>query len=1017
MTVRREEIRVTADVANAVSRFGLLGRSAHNLADDLEAADSRLANFVQTGLAITPALVPLGASALPAIAGVTTELGFLVGAIGTTVIAFQGMGDAVKALNDYRIAPTQKNLDKLHQAMDSLSPKQARFALFLDEHRDKIERLKGASSQIFPGMEEGLTDLMQRMPEFDGILSEISSTMGDLIARGGKSLAGPEWDDFFTYLEDNARPILTDTFESVGLLAHGLTELWMAVDPLSQDFSRGFKGVAEDFDNWASSIDASDEGLQSLIDYIDEVGPRAWEALSAIASAGLDIVEAAAPVGSVALPVIEALADSLAAVARSDAGPIIVSVAAGIGLLGRSLAILNAVGLRGGAPGEEGILARTIGVSQAKGAVAAIRDVTDATKELEQAQGNLARVGARTREAQYALIPDTQKRAAIRDYVTAQQQVKAATDKVTEAEQLRKKAILQSAGTAARTASVIGGLALSSSGLIDSLGVANSVSLGLMGSLAGPYGAAAGIAAGAMLDAAAANDDFTDSVKRADDALRDTPTAFAEQQKAIDQTRQKYIELYDYLNDSNKAGMFGPDLNDFRLGDLKNTAEDVFGTSDIQEAEDEYYRLAKQFDVVTLAWSDLGNAISDRPHWIDQTDDLDALARVAERAGPALDALGVSVEDVGKMDVPELVDLAEQIRSWNRAQEGLPGRTRSVRDAMEELDDEVISTTDATEDLAKSLEGLFSPDLDAEAATDAWIAGLREMRKELHDIDDPFGDSKKGLENKELTRDAAQNIQDMLVAKAKAGASSRELKNLLKDSREELIKEGVAAGISREAMEKRTREIGLTPKLIRTLFRVDTEKADQKVRSLREMIDGLNGKTFKFTLQGTTIVSSAKPPGGGGRYTVNADGNILERAPRIGDQQPQLRMYTGPAGIVWSEEGSGPWEAFISGHPAKLQRSRAIAEDVVSRLGGRAQFYADGGMLERAYAAGARQSSRSGGPVAPVEAHLTDAAATRIAQRLGQLRPLYGDLHVHGDGSAERTLQQEWQAAGGGGTW
>ena len=1016
MTVRREEIRVTADVSNAVTRFALLGKSARGMAEDLEAADGRLAGIVQTALAVAPALVPMTASALPAIAGLTTELGFMTAAIGTTVIAFQGMGDAVTALNQFHISPTQKNLEKLHQAFDALAPKQQRFALFLDENRDKVDRLRGASSEIFPGIEEGLTALMTRMPEVQAILTEVSRTTGDLIARGGKSLAGPEWDDFFTYLETNARPILTDTGESIGHLAHGIAELWMAVDPMTQDFSRGFKEMAEDFDNWASKVDKS-QGLQNLLDYIDEVGPRTWDALSAIGSAMLSIVEAAAPVGSAALPVIEALADTLGAIAESDAGPVIVSVASGIGLLGRSLALLKAVGLRGGAPGEESIVARTVGVSQARGAVAAIRDVATATGELEQAQRNLVRVGGAAREAQFALIPDTQKRAAIREYITAQEQVRAATEKVTDAEKLRRKAIRETVGTAARTGAVIGGLAASSAGLTDSLGLANTLSLGLMGTLAGPYGAAAGIAAGAILDAAAANDDFTDSVKRADDALRDTPTAFADQQAAVDKTRQKYVDLYNYLNDTKKAGKgpLAPDLNDFRLGDLKNTVEDLFGKSDIEEAYDDYNRLAAKFDDVKQAWSDLGNVVARRPHWRDDTDDLDALTRTAARVKPALDAMGISAQEVGRMTVPELVDLGNAIRHWNRNQEGLPGRTRDVADAMAALDDELVPVTQSADDLSKALDALFSPDLDAEAATDAWIAGLRGLKKNLNDIADPFGDSDKGLKNKELTRDAAKNLQDMLVARAKAGASSRELTQLLKDSREQLIEEGVAAGISREAMKRRTRELNLTPKFIRTVFDA-VDKASPKFDSLMKRLRSLDGRVFKYTIQQNTIVSSAKPPGDkglGGRYTVNADGNILERAPRIGDQQPQLRMYTGPSGILWSEEGSGPWEAFISGHPGKRERSRAIADDVVARLGGRVGWYADGGVLERAAAAGARATAYANPAGAlQVEAYLSDRNVARIAQAVLHARPLYGDLHVHGDRSAEREVKQR-QGAGG----
>ncbi len=94
-----------------------------------------------------------------------------------------------------------------------------------------------------------------------------------------------------------------------------------------------------------------------------------------------------------------------------------------------------------------------------------------------------------------------------------------------------------------------------------------------------------------------------------------------------------------------------------------------------------------------------------------------------------------------------------------------------------------------------------------------------------------------------------------------------------------------------------------------------------------------------------------------------ADGAVFERAnsglvqsfadggfPSIGSQQPQIQPNHGDAGIQWAETGAGPWEAFISGHPAKRERSRALTSEVASRLGGTASF-ADGGMRAAVYGA------------------------------------------------------------------
>ena len=124
------------------------------------------------------------------------------------------------------------------------------------------------------------------------------------------------------------------------------------------------------------------------------------------------------------------------------------------------------------------------------------------------------------------------------------------------------------------------------------------------------------------------------------------------------------------------------------------------------------------------------------------------------------------------------------------------------------------------------------------------------------------------------------------------------------------------------------------------------------VGALAGSIAGLQSKTV-------TVTAVARQVGKIGSW-MHADGGIMESAGgglhqtfaddgfagRIGSQQPQLRP-AGGRGILWAEEGAGPWEGFVSGHPHKRPRSRAITEDIASRLGGRVEWFADGGVRER----------------------------------------------------------------------
>ena len=127
------------------------------------------------------------------------------------------------------------------------------------------------------------------------------------------------------------------------------------------------------------------------------------------------------------------------------------------------------------------------------------------------------------------------------------------------------------------------------------------------------------------------------------------------------------------------------------------------------------------------------------------------------------------------------------------------------------------------------------------------------------------------------------------------------------------------------------------------------------VDGLRSSIGALSDKTVTVT----TVFNRINRVFG----ALNADGGMHERTPvglaqsfadggfaAIGSQQPQLRA-AGGRGITWAEDGAGPWEAFISGHPGKKRRSRAIAAETVERLGGQIMWDVEGGLRE-AFAGG-----------------------------------------------------------------
>ena len=959
MAIRREEVRVTADVSNFVTRAATAGKAARSFAADLDAADTRLSNFVQTAMAVAPAFVPLTAAVVPAVAGLVTQLGFAVAGAGTAVLAFQGMGDALTALNEYHLDPTQKNLDAVHEAMRGMAPAAQEFALYLDTIRPSLDDLQDATQNgLFPGAQEGLEELMGRLPEVESILSTMAQTMGNLLAEGGENLAGSGWDEFFTYVDQTARPIMREMGETLGNLVQGTADLWMAVDPLSRGFSQAFLSMARDYREWAAALDGS-EGLESFIEYLNDVGPQAWDTLGSISEALLTLAEAAAPVGSLVLPVLEVLAETITVIAGSDVGPVLVGTAAGIAAISRAMALYNAA--NGSAFGT--MYSRV--TSRAGTAAKGLR--TDAAAFLDFGSGL-----------------DTFGRKAERVTTTN--------------ERMRR-----SFGRLATAGAGIGAFTLAMTDLDDQMGLSNTTMLGMMGLFAGPWGGALGAAAGATMDAAAANNDFADALERANDALEKTPEQLEQQQQLFGDLNDEYIA---FKNSIEGDGFWDTFWKGFKPKSLKNSVEGIFGTSDIEEMYAEVLAIQDQVILNQQTWNALYDGINNRQGPTSVITDLDKLSAIARDAQPAMDALGITLQDLQEMDPPEFAAAADAIRDYINSHDSAAGRTRDVRDAVAGLDDELLTTASSASTLADALDALLGPTLNAEEATDAWKAGLAGLREELEGNRRTFaGYSQDALENREATRARAEEITTMLKARAEAGASSEEIARLLRESRRAFIEEGVAIGFSRDEMRARAKEIGLTPKLVRTIFKgegLDTladkvaelkRRYDLTPKQVNTVIDQINmGKSQddirdllrQYDLTPEQIDTAIKlfgvaaaesqlndvararfvpiytyHAGAGGKSVENvpsadgnlfdfyADGGIRRRLPRIGDQQPQLRPYRDPRGLVWSEAGSGPWEAFISGHPAKRTRSRSIADEVVSRLGGQVAWFADGGLVAR----------------------------------------------------------------------
>jgi tetratricopeptide (TPR) repeat protein len=489
-TDRTVKVRLTADPKGFIAGMKAASKSVADLRHDIDSTNDRTAWLAQSFLALAPSAVGIGAAGIPALAGLTTQLGLAVGAAGTAALAFSGIGDALGKLNDYQMDPTAAKLKNLQIAMSEIGEEGAEFVRFLDSVGPAFNDLQDtARGQLFPGVEDSIrTFVDDLLPRVKVVVSEVAGAMGDLAREGSQALAGPRWEAFFEFLQTQARPTLVEMSRAIGNFTNGFANLLVAFGPMTEDFSRGLLKMSRSFAEWSANLD--DNGsFQDFLSYIQDVTPKVLDLFESLVGATVSLVEAAGPVGEQMLPIFSKFLDIVSAIAETPLGPVIVTAAAAIGLLGRAMALATIT--TGGTFGKITKGTRDA-ATQAVKARLAFRDLGNAVIYSGHSVRDFQKLSSTGIIGRAETINALKARDAVKQYGK------------------------QIGGTAAQA----GLLAVAMSDLDDKTGLTNTAMGALIGSMAGPYGAAAGAAIGFTLDMAKANDELVASTKDLDAAIR-----------------------------------------------------------------------------------------------------------------------------------------------------------------------------------------------------------------------------------------------------------------------------------------------------------------------------------------------------------------------------------------------------------------------------------------------------------------------------------------------------------------
>jgi hypothetical protein len=799
-------------------------RQADQTGNSIDKLSGRLGLMAKGIGALGPTISPLSTAAVAGLAGIASEAGFAAIALGVLVGSFNGVGDALGAVNKYALDPSDEHLKAMNIAMGELAPSAQAAVMAMRELGPALKGIRDSGMEnFFPGFVSGLDQFGAIAPKIEPIFASIAKSAGALFAAGGADLASGEWDGFFQFIENEAGPALTILGHTVGNVTKGLAELWMAMDPLNDDVANGLLKASQGFEGWAEGLSKT-EGFQEFIAYVRETGPQVMETIGSIADALLQIGQAAAPLGGPVLQAIEGIAKAIAAIADSPLGTPIMGMVTALSAASLAMSAFNKVAAisfgRGGS--------RTTLGAGVKGFT---RDVSMMSEQV--------------------LLSGT----SLKTTTAAMQRNAAATE--------RMKATM---GKAALGAAALGAAYGASAAGINLNNTMMGASIGLM---AGPWGAAIGGGAGMLLD-------LRDAANSADGAIQSMNEAIATGSSA----------------DIGRA-----------LDALAAQSEDF---------KEKTSKLESAVKLIPIAGAYLGTKVGgDR-------DEGRARIEAARKRGE---------EAERKAAAAELA--ASQVAFTN------PGRVNELVKAFHDLGEEGKKTVSTVDRLKAAIDSLLGPKMNLSAATDAWTQSLHDLNDDLSENSRTLvGNSDAALQNRGAIRSRVTALTDMLKAQADAGKGADVLATTLRNGIKSLVDTGVAAGMSEKQIHDYARQLGLTPKIVRTLINAETKKANDNIRAFRNNLDSIKDKTVRLSvvrqvLTGTGLGGQGQ---GAGVFT-NETKDALGRAG--GGTIPGQRYPYGDKVLIYA----APGEEYITNRNGEADRFRA------DRAAGRIPAYANGGTV------------------------------------------------------------------------
>ena len=207
----------------------------------------------------------------------------------------------------------------IDQQLAKVNPATLRFAQYVqDTLQPAWERMKGAAAAgLLPGAEDAINKLLPLLPQVEGFLGSLGTTLGGILGDAATELSSPFWVDFFTNLQTVAGPALEDMSQALLDVLHGLGGIVEAFFPFTDDVGGGITDLTGKFAAWGEQLGSS-EGFHEFIAYVQENWPKVQQIISDLATVVGTLVDAGDEAGGGILTFMQDLTGFLAGLSAGE---------------------------------------------------------------------------------------------------------------------------------------------------------------------------------------------------------------------------------------------------------------------------------------------------------------------------------------------------------------------------------------------------------------------------------------------------------------------------------------------------------------------------------------------------------------------------------------------------------------------------------------------------------------------------------------------------------------------------